>query len=55
MLVKVLAGMAAIGLALVYLLPMVVKMGDVALTSVVTIGVVFMLVDLWHSLRRPDD
>jgi len=32
-----------------------VKMKDPALAIVIVIGLVIMLVDLWHSLRKPED
>ena len=38
-----------------YLAPVVIKLKDVPMTLVMAIGVVLMLVDLWHSLRSKDD
>ncbi len=55
MLTKYLAALVAIALMLSYLGPMVFKMNDIALAGVILIGIVFMLVDLWHSLRKPED
>ena len=52
---KIVAALVAVALMLTYLGPMVWKMKDVALSSVIVIGVVVMLVDLWHSLRKPED
>ncbi len=52
---KIVAALIAIALMLVYLGPMVIKMKDAALASVIVIGIVIMLVDLWHSLRKPED
>ncbi len=52
---KILAGLVAIVLMLVYLSPMLIKMKDLALGAVILVGVVVMLVDLWHSLRKPED
>ncbi|MFZ2653140.1 MAG: hypothetical protein WA210_23905 [Burkholderiaceae bacterium] len=53
--IKILAASVAIALMLAYLAPLVFKMKDVALTSVIVIGFVVMLVDLWHSLRNQED
>jgi L-asparagine transporter-like permease len=55
MLLKLLAALVAVALMLAYLVPMVVKMKDPALAIVIVIGLVIMLVDLWHSLRKPED
>jgi len=53
--IKIFAGLVAVALMLAYLGPMIFKMKDVALTSVVVIGIVVMLVDLWQSLRKSRD
>jgi predicted ABC-type exoprotein transport system permease subunit len=52
---KIVAALVAVALMLAYLGPMVWKMKEVALSSLIAIGVVVMLVDLWHSLRKPED
>jgi len=52
---KILAGLVAVALMLAYLSPMIIKMKDAALTSVVVLGIVVMLVDLWQSLRKSRD
>jgi len=52
---KIVAGLVAVALMLIYLGPMVFKMKDAALGTVILIGIVIMLVDLWHSLRQPED
>lgn len=54
-LIKILAAIIAVALLLAYLGPLMVKMRDIPLGIVVVIGIVFMLVDLWHSLRKPED
>ena len=55
MLTKIFAALVAVALMLAYLGPIVFKMKDLALTSVILIGIIVMLVDLWHSLRKPED
>ena len=52
---KILAGVLAIFLMLLYLSPVVWKLKDPALTIVVLAGVVMMLVDLWQSLQSKED
>ncbi len=52
---KIVAALVAVALMLAFLGPIVFKMKDVALTSVILIGMAGMLVDLWYSLRSPDD
>jgi len=52
---KIVAGIVAASLLLIYMAPVVLKLQDVALWCVVTIGVVMMLVDLWQSLQSKDD
>lgn len=51
---KIFAGLVAVALMLAYLLPLIVKLKDVALAGVVAIGVAMMLLDLWQSLRSRD-
>lgn len=55
MVLKVIAGIVAAALLLVFIGPVVVKLKDVALSCVVLIGVVMMLVDIWQSLQSKDD
>jgi hypothetical protein len=55
MIFKVLAGVVAVALMLIYLAPPVYKLKDVELGIVVAIGVVLMLVDLVQSLRSGED
>ncbi len=52
---KILAALIAVALMLAFLSPMVIKMKDLALSIVILIGMVVMLVDLWHSLWNPED
>lgn len=55
MLNQIIAALIAVALVLVYVSPMLIKMKEPALAIVILIGVVTMLFDLWHSLRKPDD
>jgi hypothetical protein len=52
---KIIAGILAVAGMLVYLAPVVLKLMDPALTTVVVIGIVMMLVDLWQSLKSRED
>lgn len=52
---KIFAAIVAVVLMLAFLAPVVVKLQDVPLGAVVTIGVVLMLVDLWQSLQAKED
>ncbi len=52
--VKWLSALVAVGLVLAYLVPLVLKLKELSLGIVVAIGIVLMLVDLVHSLRRDD-
>lgn len=52
---KILASILAVALMFTYLLPVVIKLRDTALTIVVLIGVAMMLVDLWQSLQSKND
>jgi len=54
-LTKLVAAAVAIVLLLAYLLPVVIKMKDAVLAGVLLIGIAFMVVDLVHSLRRPEE
>ena len=52
---KILAGVVAMVLMIAYLAPPIFKLKDVALASVIVIGVVMMLVDLVQSLQSKED
>jgi hypothetical protein len=54
MIFKIVAGLIAVALVLIYLAPPVYKLREVELGVVVAIGVVMMLVDLWQSLQKDD-
>jgi hypothetical protein len=45
----------AAALLMIFIGPVVVKLKDVALSCVVLIGVVMMVVDIWHALRSEED
>lgn len=53
--IKIFAGIVAVVLVLSFLSPVVFKLKDVALGVIVLIGIVMMLVDLWHSLESKED
>jgi hypothetical protein len=55
MALKIIAGILAIALMLIYLAPVVWKLKDPALTVVVAAGIVMMLIDLWQSLKSKED
>jgi hypothetical protein len=52
---KIIAGIVAAALLLIYMAPVVLKLKDTALWIIAGIGTVMMLVDLWQSLRSKDD
>lgn len=52
---KIVAGIIAAALLLIYMAPVVLRLQDKALWVVVMIGVTMMLVDLWQSLQTKDD
>jgi ABC-type branched-subunit amino acid transport system permease subunit len=51
---KILSGVVAAALLIVFIGPVVVKLKDVALSVVVLIGISMMLTDLWQSLHEND-
>ena len=54
MILKILAGLLAVVLMVIYLIPPVYKLQDIELGVVVVIGLAMMLIDLWQSLRKDD-
>lgn len=52
---QIVAGIVAAALVILYIAPVVVKLKDVALTAVASIGIVLMLIDLWQSLKAKDN
>jgi ABC-type branched-subunit amino acid transport system permease subunit len=52
---KILGGILAAALLIIFIGPVVLKLKDVALSIVVLIGLGMMLVDLWQSLRSRED
>jgi hypothetical protein len=52
--VKIAAAVIAVVLVLAYLVPIVVKLKELALGVVITIGILMMLIDLWQSLHKED-
>ena len=55
MLIKYISAVFAVAMVLCFLVPPVLKLKDVALGAVISIGVVMMLVDLWQSLKKKED
>ena len=55
MLFKIIAGLVAAPLLLIYLAPVVLRLKEVSLWVVVLIGVGMMLLDLWQSLQSKED
>lgn len=52
--VKIVAALIAIFLLLAFLIPVVVKLKEVALGVVIVIGIVMMLIDMWQSFKEAD-
>jgi hypothetical protein len=52
---KWLCAAVAVALMLAYLVPLMVKMKEMALGAALVIGLVLMLVDLWQSLQSKED
>ena len=52
---RIVAGIIAALLLVIYMAPVVLKLKDVALWAVAMIGIAMMLVDLWQSLQSKDD
>ena len=55
MLFKIIAGLVAAALLILFIGPVVIKLKDVALTAVAGIGLAMMLTDIWQSLKSKDD
>lgn len=55
MLMKLFSGAVALTLLLAFVVPMVVKLEELALGAVVSVGLVMMLVDLVQSLRTKEE
>ncbi len=55
MALKAVAAIFAVALMLIYLAPVVLKLEQLDLAIVVSIGIVMMLVDQWQSLRSKED
>jgi len=52
--VKIFAAVVAVVLMIGYLVPIVLKLKEVALGVVIVVGIAMMLVDLWQSFREKD-
>ena len=55
MLIKYIAAVVAVVLVLCFLVPPVLKLKDIALGVVISIGIAMMLADLWQSLQKEED
>ena len=55
MLIKYIAAVVAVVLVLCFLVPPVLKLKDIALGVVISIGIAMMLADLWQSLQTKED
>ncbi|MDA0983357.1 MAG: hypothetical protein O3A06_10070 [Proteobacteria bacterium] len=53
--IKILAAVVAVTLVLSFLIPVVLKLKDVALGMVILAGIVMMLLDLWQSLQSKEN
>ncbi len=53
--IKIFAAVVAVVLLLSFLAPPVLKLKDIPLGVIILIGIVMMLVDLWHSLQSQED
>ncbi len=53
--IKIFAAVVAVILVVGFLVPVVLKLKDVALGAVISVGIALMLVDLVHSLKSKDD
>ena len=54
MALKILGGVVALSLVIVYLVPVMLKLKDWALGAVILIGIAMMLVDLYQSLKKEE-
>ena len=52
---KIFSAIVAVVLMLAFIAPVVIKLQDLALAAVASIGVGMMLVDLWQSLQSKED
>jgi hypothetical protein len=52
---KIIYGIVAALLLIIFIGPVVVKLKDVALSCVALIGIAMMVVDIWQSLKSKDD
>jgi len=55
MAIKIVSGILALALFIVYTGAIAVKLKDAALIVVILIGLVLMMIDLWETIRERDD
>jgi hypothetical protein len=52
---KIVSGIVAAGLLIVYIAPVAIKLKDVPFSIVVLVGLAMTLTDLWQSIRAKQD
>ena len=52
---KIVAGIIAAALLLIYMAPVVLRLKEVSLWIITLTGIAMMLIDLWQSLQSKDD
>lgn len=55
MVIRIIAALIAVGFLLLFLVPYVLKMKDIALGVVIVAGLVLMARDLWDTFQEKDD
>jgi len=55
MIFKIIAGIVAAALLIIYMAPVVLRLQEISLWVISLIGIGMMLVDLWQSLQSKDD
>jgi len=55
MALKIIAGIVAASLMLIYIAPVVLRLKEVSLWVITLLGCGMMLIDLWQSLRSKED
>ncbi|MEO8137530.1 MAG: hypothetical protein ABI831_26550 [Betaproteobacteria bacterium] len=55
MVFRIIAGIVAALLLLLFISPVVLKLKDVALSAVVLVGITMMIIDAWQSRKAKND
>lgn len=53
--IAIAGGLVALGLLLLFLAPTLVKLKELALGTVILVGLVLAAIDTWQDLRNPED